>query len=164
MSGLILLFVGVFVVGRVLQSVADNQRGASSGGAPVPTGKAPSTMSELLVEMRAQLEAAQERQSGSVTSLPRRLPGTAVKRLDGQALAPVDQDDGAEALVQRRIDAAEARNVAWEPSDHKRFDAEIRKAPKPIAARRSTSTSLRQAMIWREVLSPPLALRDRDEI
>ncbi|MES2123189.1 MAG: hypothetical protein V4503_00735 [Gemmatimonadota bacterium] len=163
MSGLILVFVGVFVVGRILQGVADNQRRTGTVPPVRPAGTAPTTMTELLAEMRAQLQAAQQR-AEAPTTLPRRLPGTAIKPSERQAVVQLDQDDGAEALVQRRIDAAEARNVAWQPSDHKRFDAEIRKRATPVVPRKAASTSLRQAMIWREVLSPPLALRDRDEI
>jgi hypothetical protein len=77
--------------------------------------------------------------------------------------APIDHDDDAEALVARRIAAAELRNGAIMPEDHRRFDAMIRQAP-PAAASKdlARAAALRQAMIWHEVLSPPLSLRDGD--
>ncbi|MEP6589633.1 MAG: hypothetical protein ABJC19_00485 [Gemmatimonadota bacterium] len=175
MTGLLFLLVGVFVLARIVQQVGE--AGRRGGGAPVPRepGAAPTTMSELLQEMRGQLEIAQQRQAGrlpSPTSAKR--PGTAVGVRPqrsvpgvmgvpvGQGVGPVDQDDSAEALVQRRIDEAEARNGAWQESDHRRFDAEIRVVP--VAAHELKGFGgLRRAMIWREVLSPPLGLRDREE-
>lgn len=77
----------------------------------------------------------------------------------------VDQDEGAEALVQRRIQAAMARNRPISVADHKQFDQKIRgtaakAAPVKLAL---SARRLRDAIIWREVLGPPLALRDRQE-
>jgi hypothetical protein len=74
----------------------------------------------------------------------------------------VDQDDGAEALVQRRIDAAAARNGEWQVSDHERFDAKIRTVA-PAAPVNRLRHRLREAMIWREVLAPPVSMRENDD-
>ncbi len=75
---------------------------------------------------------------------------------------PVDQDSGAEALVQRRIQAAAARNRALTDADHAEFDLRVkREAVKPPALRTLVARDrLRNAMVWREILGPPLALRD----
>ena len=75
----------------------------------------------------------------------------------------IDYDDDAEALVQRRVTAAQVRDGAMSPVDHRRFDTAIRaKAPAAAQAPESRATALRRAMVWHEVLSPPLSLRDGD--
>jgi hypothetical protein len=71
----------------------------------------------------------------------------------------VDQDDGAEALVQRRIREAEARNTAFSAADHARFHEKIRQTEsKPADGIGLTVTQLRQALVWKEILGPPKAL------
>jgi hypothetical protein len=72
----------------------------------------------------------------------------------------IDQDDAAEAVVQRRIREAEARNRPHAVADHKAFDQRIRaeEAAGPRALPRGEQ--LRQAMIWKEILGPPKALEE----
>ena len=71
----------------------------------------------------------------------------------------IDQDEGAEALVQRRIKAAEARNREFSEADHESFHQRIRPSETKAAASRGPSTAqLRQALVWREILGPPKAL------
>jgi hypothetical protein len=71
-----------------------------------------------------------------------------------------DQDSGAEALVRRRIAAAEARSGASTRADHKAFDARIRQEPPDrTAVRRYTPAQLRDAVVWREILGPPVSER-----
>jgi hypothetical protein len=79
------------------------------------------------------------------------------------ARARYDQDSGAEELVRRRIAAAEARGGAITRADHKRFDARIRQEPADHTAvhRRYTPQQLRNAVVWRELLGPPVSERDR---
>jgi hypothetical protein len=73
----------------------------------------------------------------------------------------VDQDDEAEAVVQRRIQAAEARNREHQAADHRAFDERIRSAAAPVAgSTQGTSDRLREAVVWREILGPPKALQD----
>lgn len=79
-----------------------------------------------------------------------------------RGLGPVlDHDTGAEALVRRRIAAAESRQGALTRADHARFDARIRAEPerRPPAAPGLTTATLRRAFVWREILGPPVALR-----
>ena len=80
----------------------------------------------------------------------------------------VDYDAVAQRTVARRIAAAEKRDHALTLADHRRFDARIRPAnPVPVprqttrhSVRRSLSgASLRQAIILREVLGPPVSER-----
>ena len=74
-----------------------------------------------------------------------------------------DQDSGAEELVRRRTAAAEARDGPITRADHKRFDARIRQEPADHTAvqRRYTPEQLRHAVVWREILGPPVSERDR---
>jgi hypothetical protein len=84
-----------------------------------------------------------------------------------RARARVDQDEQAEAIVRRRLQAAEARNRALSPADHRAFDRSIRAGqavPSAAAARRRRQPSLRDAIVWREVLGPPVALRSDDRM
>ncbi|MFN2316974.1 MAG: hypothetical protein ABR551_02410 [Gemmatimonadales bacterium] len=70
-----------------------------------------------------------------------------------------------EALQARRVAYAEDRNRALTKADHLKFDARIR-APvpsvEPATPPDARQLRLRQAMIWREVLGPPVAMQDRD--
>jgi hypothetical protein len=79
----------------------------------------------------------------------------------GKERLPVDQDDEAEQVVARRIAAAEARSGPLTQADHSTFDQRIRQEPADHTATRGfTVGRLRQAVVWREILGPPLGLRD----
>jgi hypothetical protein len=83
---------------------------------------------------------------------------TEVKR---PARVAYDQDAGAEDLVRRRIAAAEARSGALTKAGHKAFDTQIRQEPADhTAVRRYTTAQLRDAIVWREILGPPVSERD----
>jgi len=71
------------------------------------------------------------------------------------------QDEGAEQLVQKRITAAAARDNARTRADHLEFDRQIREQPADHTATRAyTPQQLRDAVVWREILGPPVSLRD----
>src|SRR5690606_31991285 len=73
-------------------------------------------------------------------------------------------DSDGEALVRRRIEEAERRNREWRPEDHRRFDAVIR-APAAEQRQRSAprfSGGLKAALVWRELLDPPVSMRRSD--
>ena len=75
----------------------------------------------------------------------------------------VDFDDEAEAIVQRRIRAAQERDRGLNRADHQAFDQRIRKvAADHTSVAKPKRPSMKEAMIWREILGPPLGLRDRD--
>lgn len=81
------------------------------------------------------------------------------------------EDASASALVQRRIDAAASRSGALGPSDHAAFHRRLatQSAPAQVerptarrAAMAGTRKDLRRAIVWREILGPPVSLRDGD--
>lgn len=77
--------------------------------------------------------------------------------------AVVDSDDEAEAIIARRIAAAEANARPLGAASHKSFDARIRQEPADATATQAPSMQrLRQAVIWREIIGPPAAFRDTD--
>jgi hypothetical protein len=73
------------------------------------------------------------------------------------------QDEGAESLVEKRITAAAARDRARDKADHIELDRKIRQEPaEHTAARTYTTQQLRDAVVWREVLGPPVSLREEE--
>ncbi len=82
-----------------------------------------------------------------------------IENLDNRIRTRVDQDELAEAIVERRKAEAAARNRAHRNADHKAFDQRIREpAPAEKAERRYSASSMRDAFVWREILGPPKAL------
>ena len=72
----------------------------------------------------------------------------------------ITQDDEAEKLVQQRISAAAARDAPRTKADHAAFDREIRQEPADHTATRGyTAKQLRDAVVWREILGPPVSMR-----
>ena len=68
------------------------------------------------------------------------------------------QDEGAERLVEKRITAAAARDVARTKADHIAFDREIRKEPADHTGTSAyTTKQLQDAIVWREILGPPVS-------
>lgn len=74
----------------------------------------------------------------------------------------LDREPETRVVLQERLAVAERHSKPLTRADHARFDAEIRAVPaRPAPVRRARPT-LRQALVWREILGPPLSLRDRD--
>ena len=70
------------------------------------------------------------------------------------------QDEGAERLVEKRISAAALRDTARTRADHIEFDREIRKEPAEHTGTVGyTTKQLREAIVWREILGPPVSER-----
>jgi hypothetical protein len=117
-----------------------------------PLGRAPDV----------RLPSAEESAEGTSLETPARVvsregPVTRTERL------PVDQDDAAEQVAARRIAAAEARSGPLKVADHLAFDQRIRQEPAEHTATPAfRPEKLRQAVVWREILGPPLGLRDSD--
>jgi len=93
--------------------------------------------------------------------------GPEVVSLEREVVRPerphLSQDEGAERVVARRIAAAEARSGPLTRADHVAFDQRIRPEPADATAVRPLTTAeLRRAVVWREVLGPPVGLRDLD--
>ncbi len=73
----------------------------------------------------------------------------------------VDQEAQGELIARRRVEHARARDRALNRADHKAFDAKIREEPADhTAVRRYTQAQLREAIVWREVLGPPVSERE----
>jgi hypothetical protein len=80
-----------------------------------------------------------------------------------EARVRVDRDDEAGEFETRRIQAAAARDHARTKADHAAFDHRIRQEPADHTATRTyTAQQLRDAMVWREVLGPPVSLREEE--
>jgi len=159
-------------------------------GAPDPTQQEGSRLERMLRELERSLEGVAERQSGGGSRLPSPQRPTAVRlppmtaaeeedieeresleepervvSLETEVWRPeraaYDQDTEAEATVQRRIEAARARDRALGKADHKAFDAKIRQeVADHTAVRRYTPAQLRDAVVWREILGPPVSERE----
>jgi hypothetical protein len=70
------------------------------------------------------------------------------------------QDEDAEKLVARRITAASVRDAARTRVDHIKPDNQIRQEPADHTATRGyTAQELRRAVVWREILGPPVGER-----
>jgi hypothetical protein len=135
---------------RSLQEVADQQSG---GKVRLPAPQRP-TIPRLPPITAAEEEAVEERES---LEEPERVVSLEVDPSRGER-AVYDQDTEAEAIVQRRIDAARARDRALAKADHTAFDAKIRQEPADhTAVRRYTPAQLRDAVVWREILGPPVS-------
>lgn len=157
-------------------------------GAPDPSQQEGSRLERLLRELERGLEDA-SRQSGGGSGPPstqrptaaRLPPMTAADEDDVEERGSLeqpervvslevepprrqrvgyDQDAEAEAIVQRRIEAARARDRALDKADHQAFDAKIRPVEADhTAVRRYTPAQLRDAVVWREILGPPVSDR-----
>ena len=89
-----------------------------------------------------------------------------VQTLEVASREEVSLDTASEAAARRRREAAEQRDRPRTAADHAAFDARIRAepaktaAPPPAAPALQGVARLRSAMIWNELLGPPVSLRD----
>jgi hypothetical protein len=134
---------------QLLRELERSLEQAGAGQEPtVARSPLPSLPDDEDVEERTSLEAPEE-----VVSLEQEVHRPARVRQD--------HDSDAEEVVRRRIAAAEARDGALTRADHTRFDARIRQEPADhTAVRRYTPAQLRDAIVWREILGPPVSERD----
>jgi hypothetical protein len=131
-------------------------------------------LERLLRELGRTLEEGREpAHRPTVRTLPPPKAGTSSASLEaaseGQSLevdpargerAVVDQDDEAERVVARRLAAAAANLKPLSAADHQVFDQRIRQEPADQTATRAyTARQLREAIVWREILGPPVSLR-----
>ena len=163
-----------------------NQRAGAGAARPVPrpvrldpTQREGSQLEQLLRQLGRTLDQA----GGPLGRAPDRPIPPAEEQEEGESLevAPVarsletdatrstrvtvDQDDQAERVVARRIAEAEGRTRALTKADHLAFDQRIRQEPADKTATRGYSArQLREAVVWREILGPPVSLRDPTDI
>jgi hypothetical protein len=141
-------------LGKTLEDAAGAQRPASPPRKPPAATRPP-----ISAKRPAPIAASEEGGSLEITSEVRSLE-EGVRR---PQRAEVDSDDEAEAIAAKRIAAAEANLRPLSAADHKAFDARIRRQPADATATQTPSLRrLRDAVVWREILGPPVSLRDSD--
>jgi hypothetical protein len=95
-------------------------------------------------------------------------PEPEVTRMEGdvtrQGRVEVDQDDLAEQVAARRISAAAARDAATAVDRTKPDPRLHQEVADKTAVRHYTVQQLRDAMVWREILGPPVSLRNDSEV
>lgn len=75
--------------------------------------------------------------------------------------AVVDFDDEAEQIAARRIASIQENSRELGVSDHVKFDERIRREATDATTTPAVSIALlRNAIVWREILGPPVSLRD----
>ncbi len=177
------LLFAAFIVTRILGAA---KRAGASGQPPrvpqpgpqAPTGgarRAPRTLAELLAEMQAELEkglqpppVGYEPEAEPVASLPvpvpARLPAPKKKKLPKPTAAPLDlsHDAQAEQIIQARRAAAD-RPTDLAPMKVAVIPAALapmeRPRQRPAAAVSLLRGSVREGMIWREILDRPVSMR-----
>jgi hypothetical protein len=153
------------------------------GSPPDATQREGSQLEQLLRELGRTLDqAGQQGKRPTVRTLPPiRTPpagkpakkGESLVSTEGQSLeldpargerAVEDLDDEAERVVEQRRAAAEANLRPLSGGDHRAFEERIRQEPADKTATRAyTLKQLRDAVVWREILGPPVSLRgERD--
>jgi hypothetical protein len=155
------------------QPVPRDQRPRPLPSARDATQQEGSRLEVMLRDLQRSLEQAAE--SGRPTRIP--LPPAEefedseslevdpeVRSLEGEVRREVrqrvDQDDEAGDIETRRIEAAAARDSARTKSDHIAFDQRIRQETADhTAAPAYTAQQLRNAIVWREILGPPVSER-----
>ena len=86
-----------------------------------------------------------------------------VRSLEVSSREEVSLDTASEAAARRRREVAARRERPRTAADHAAFDARIRAEPAEPAEAAATTEGvarLRSALVWSELLSPPVSLRD----
>ena len=110
------------------------------------------------------LESAEEvEERGTLEAEPRIVSTEGAPDRPGRIL--VDHDGRAEGVARQRVIEAQARNRGLTRADHAAFDKRIRGTELPAPATAGTGrpafprAALRQAIIWQEILAPPVSER-----
>ncbi|HRP08855.1 MAG TPA: hypothetical protein PLL69_10250 [Gemmatimonadales bacterium] len=147
---------------------------------PRPARTKPTTFDELLEEMRRQAEGPvvveaprttlpapweleeeeeiEERETLEVEPVVISLETEPVRE---PPVRRTSLDQLSQEVVERRRLEAAARDRAWRMADHREFDRRIRSEDAEDGPDRGKvpQIPLRQAVIWQEILSPPVAMR-----
>ncbi len=183
----LVIFGIIYAILSVVGAVTKAGKRSRAGQRPQPARpraerSAPGTFDELLEEMRRQVEGLQDQQHPDSIEAGQ-WQETDASQDDSWAGDPAvvstetemaewdrlghDPEAEAELLVQQRIAAALERNrFRREQEEHRaRLAARERKQLRQSKPQRMApkAISLRDAMVWREILSPPVALRDPQE-
>jgi hypothetical protein len=129
---------------------------------------APAPLSErgpLGRHSQTRLPSAEEVEEGASLEVEERIVNLDSRLAERPERKVVDLDEEAEAVAERRVVEAEARNREHRAVDHAAFDQRIRVVDKAVTVQGLTRAQLRSAMIWREILGPPVGLRgDADHL
>jgi len=155
------------------QGPGQGMRPRSFPSAPDATQQEGTRLELMLRELQRSLEDAA--QTGRSTRIP--LPPEEevedreslevepeVESLEGQVHREVrqrvDRDEEVGDIEGRRVKAAAARDSSRTKADHAAFDQRIRQEVADRTATRAyTAQQLRDAIVWREILGPPVSLR-----
>ncbi len=168
------------LIGRIASAAKRQQSASRTLGGSADGGASSQPMFGLLAEMRKEVELARRRQIAasrtthpklieksrrarpSAPPRPSRSPVVAVESIRPEREV-IDYDLEAAGLVASRTAAAELTAEGRPAGAHKAFDARIREKSVPVAPRSHPLGRLRTAMIWREILGPPVSLRPPGE-
>jgi hypothetical protein len=145
-----------------------------------PSQEEGSRLEQMLRDLQRTLEDAAQTQGDYPPSLPLPRPRESPEETSSLEVEPevrsleeevrrearrrVDQDEGAADIETRRIQAAAARDHAQTGADHVAFHKQISQEPADHTATRAyTTQQLRDAVVWREILGPPVGLREREK-
>jgi hypothetical protein len=135
-----------------------------------PTQQEGVRLQRMLGDLRRVLEEAAQTSSPSdePVARPRQVRSKSLQPSEARSLEgerePVDLDDEAAGIEARRIQAAIERNAGRKPEAKPPTAALIRQEPADhTSAPRYTARQLRDAVVWREILDPPLGLRNERE-
>jgi hypothetical protein len=137
---------GTQAEGARLQELLKAMEGVQERAARGPSGR------ETSYQLRG-AEEVEERESLEIERAPYVRP-----ERKAPVVEVVDYDDEANAVVQRRIREAEARNRPLTKADHQAFDARIRQKKVDVSTGVPDHIQqLRDAMIWKEILGKPVS-------
>ena len=183
-NGFVLLAVLWFVLSLITKGSRRPQRGAEHKARYQPHPNPPPAsgdatqqeglrLEQVLRELQHSLETAPQSArptrvplpSGSKAQTPESLEvDPEVRSLEGdvqrELRRPVDLDDEAEEIEARRVQAAATRDAPRTEQARPSALQQILQQPADHTAGRSYSAQqLREAVIWREILGPPVSLR-----
>ena len=174
MEGLIILglfYLASTLFGRAMkQGEQQRRRGKRASPAPTrkpasgrtPTQREAERLEDLLERLGFEVEIEPSPPPAAPRPLPPPEPEPTVVSLelppDRALRAQENLDDQAALVVARRIREAAARSGALTDADHAAFDDRIRRRPAAPRPARVSRSRLQEAVVWREVLGPPVAL------
>lgn len=168
---LVAWLVVIYVVWSVISAVRKSASGAAGQGTVVRSGR--QSQEEALRRVLDALGGAEGRPSTRIGQMRAPADKTAVrvarrplKRLESALPSEVtlDHDEEAEGVIRERRREVESRNRALAGDDHEAFDERMRRDDAAGVALSSGAASgtvrrLRNLVVWREVLGPPVSLR-----
>ena len=158
-TGWFIVAVIAFNIVRAIMKSGKEEEASAPPPPPVrPSGPPPARRLKRIPSAPVEeVEAWEETRSLEVEERVESLEG----RGTGRTLrVRVDRDEEAQGVSEKRKVAAASRDGAITTGDHAAFDGTIRAAVAAPVILTKGRDDLRRAMIWREVLGPPVSLRE----